>query len=234
MRPESLLAWQRVRAANLLSNSGPQWAKTLASFNSGTYNNEYLVFDSKLFKIGEPMQPNTLWVIDQIPTLVKSSDETDALKFGYFPSYNVPFQKDAFDLAGYANATEKYGPAMSWQMAPRARIFRRDANKVNTMDDLKQIMRYNDYLNDPYEEKNPMWAICSRGDLKTQNPSAGGCYDTKVTELSWINTGKAEAINGPTTSHGLPVFEWNKFQRTPHYGLPPVYNFTFQTMEPMF
>ena len=33
--PHSLLAWQRVRLANALANTGEQWAKTFASYNSG-------------------------------------------------------------------------------------------------------------------------------------------------------------------------------------------------------
>lgn len=35
-------------------------------------------------------------------------------------------------------------------------------------------------MNDPYAEGSPMKGICSRGDLKTDNPSASGCTDTKV------------------------------------------------------
>ena len=35
-------------------------------------------------------------------------------------------------------------------------------------------------MNDPYGEGSPMKGICSRGDLKTDNPSASGCTDTKV------------------------------------------------------
>ena len=36
-----------------------------------------------------------------------------------------------------------------------------------------------DYKQDPYSDKNPTKAICSRGDLSHQ-PYAGGCIDTKV------------------------------------------------------
>ena len=45
---------------------------------------------------------------------------------------------------------------------------------------------YPDYMNDPYSEKDPMNAICSRGDLQ-ETPRADGCYDTKVSlSLSYI------------------------------------------------
>lgn len=41
--PQSLLAWQRVRAANQLSDSGPEWFKVVGTHNSGSYNNQYMI-----------------------------------------------------------------------------------------------------------------------------------------------------------------------------------------------
>ena len=35
IKPQSLWAWQRVRAANLMAGSGGQWSDTFASYNSG-------------------------------------------------------------------------------------------------------------------------------------------------------------------------------------------------------
>jgi hypothetical protein len=43
-------------------------------------------------------------------------------------------------------------------------------------------MRYNNYKEDPYSDGDPGNAICSRFDLEA-DPSAGGCYDTKVKEF---------------------------------------------------
>ena len=42
-------------------------------------------------------------------------------------------------------------------------------------------------MNDPYGEGSPMKGICSRGDLKTDNPSASGCTDTKVLMDGWMD-----------------------------------------------
>lgn len=47
------------------------------------------------------------------------------------------------------------------------------------MESMQYIMRYNNYQEDEYSENNPMYSICSRGDLLSP-PMAGGCYDTKV------------------------------------------------------
>lgn len=35
--PESLLAWQRVRIANMMADSGKTWAETFSKCNSGKY-----------------------------------------------------------------------------------------------------------------------------------------------------------------------------------------------------
>ena len=58
---------------------------------AGSYNNQYMVVDHKLFKPGHPLQPGTLWVAEQVPHLVAAGDQTQALAWGYWPSYNVPF-----------------------------------------------------------------------------------------------------------------------------------------------
>ena len=106
--------------------------------------------------------------------------------------------------------------------------------------EFQDILRYNDFQHDEYSDGNPWNAICSRGDLASENPSPSGCksfvalfrlmaylgYDTKVTRYdamkdtdhmgSWV-------ISGPTTSHGLPVFNWDKFSSYPHEGLPDTF-----------
>ena len=83
-----LVAWQRVRTANQLANSGPEWYDFVSRHNSGTYNNQYMVIDSKLFKPGNALPPNTLFVVEQIPGLMAGADGTNELVRGYWPSYN--------------------------------------------------------------------------------------------------------------------------------------------------
>ena len=106
---------------------------------------------------------------------------------------------------------------MSYSLAPRAKIFRRDHAKVSTFEDFKDLMRENNYKTDPYSENSPFNAICSRGsafnhfpishhltihvifpgDLNSP-PSLGGCYDGKVTSFDRALMMKSEAVNGPT------------------------------------
>jgi hypothetical protein len=53
-------------------------------------------------------------------------------------------------LASRAELTSASYFLHSYQMAPRATIFRRDAGQVETMADMRRIMRSNDYPSDPY------------------------------------------------------------------------------------
>ncbi len=85
------VSWQRVRAASALAKSGEEYARIMQKYNTGTYNNQYMVVDFNLYKPGKELPPGTLWVIDQVPGLVAAADMTETLSRGYWPSYNVPY-----------------------------------------------------------------------------------------------------------------------------------------------
>lgn len=234
IRPESLLAWQRVRLSHSLASSGEQWAQIFSRHNSGTYNNQYMVLDRSKVKLGHSVEDGALTVVEQIPGLVQFSDQTQALRLGYWPSYNVPFHESIYNLSGYPQMWQKFGDDFSYDLCPRAKIFRRDQGNVKDLVSLKHIMRYNNYLKDPYSKKDPCKSICCRNDLKAVKPSPGGCYDTKVTDFHMAAAFKAEAVNGPTTQGGLPLFSWDGFRNISHVGLPRFYNYSFTPMEPLF
>ena len=63
----------------------------MQKYNTGTYNNQYMVVDFNLYQPGKALAPGTLWVIDQVPGLVAAADMTETLTRGYWPSYNVPY-----------------------------------------------------------------------------------------------------------------------------------------------
>eukprot|EP00941_MAST-03F_sp_MAST-3F-sp1_P001743 g1743.t1 len=237
VKPESLLAWHRVRIASVMANSGKDWHTIFSKEASGTYANQYMVIDFKLFepKVA-PLKKNLLWVVEEIPGLVLGSDQTETLARGYWPSYNIPFYTEVFERSGYQKLVEKFGESWTYQLAPRAKIFRRDNSSVQTLEKLKQILRYNDYKTDPYSlnEKNipdPMNAICSRGDLN--GGDAEGCYDTKVTSYKSGFPHYASAISGPTRGENqdtYPPFAWSEgkvYEEMPHQGLPRKYDFDF-------
>uniref|UniRef100_A0A667XKH5 Phospholipase B-like n=2 Tax=Myripristis murdjan TaxID=586833 RepID=A0A667XKH5_9TELE len=232
LSPHSLLAWQRVRLANSLARSGEAWARIFSKHNSGTYNSQYMVLDLSRVTLGRSIQDGALTVVEQIPGRVMHSDQSQALRRGYWPSYNVPFHVEIYNLSGYGVMWRRHGEDFSYDLCPRAKILRRDQSKVSDLSTLKHIMRYNNYKRDPYSKGHPCKTICCRNDLRPRRPRPGGCYDTKVTDYQMALQLVAEAINGPTTQGGLHPFSWQRFDHTAHQGLPHTYNFTFVTMRP--
>jgi len=241
--PQSLWAWQRVRNANLLARTGPEWGAALATYNSGTYNNQYMIVNVGKFVPGGALPDDMLTVVEQIPGLVVYGDASDDLERGHFPSYNVPYWAQIYEESGYKSTIESRRAAgeplgelagIDYQLAPRAKIFRRDNGKAEDFDGFLGVMRYNDYKNDPYSENSPWNAICSRGDLAG---SADGCYDNKAGQASDWPLRRSWAINGPTTGAvppggSLPPFQWAAFNATSHEGLPAVYDFAYEAMVP--
>uniref|UniRef100_A0A6Q2YWY3 Phospholipase B-like n=2 Tax=Esox lucius TaxID=8010 RepID=A0A6Q2YWY3_ESOLU len=230
--PHCLLAWQRVRLANALAHTGEEWAHVFSKYNSGTYNSQYMVLDLSKVSLGRKIRDGALTVVEQIPGLVLHSDQTQALRQGYWPSYNVPFHAEIYNLSGYGAMWRKHGADFSYDLCPRAKIFRRDQARVMDLGSLKHIMRYNNYRKDPYSKGHPCKTICCRNDLRQKKPHPGGCYDTKVTDVHLARQLAAEAVNGPTTQGGLIPFSWSQFNSTVHQGLPQSYNFSFITMKP--
>ena len=229
----SLLAWQRVRIANTMAHGGKEWASVVAKYNSGTYNNQYMILDLSKFKMGEVLEDDLLWVVEQIPGYVESSDVTEVLRNGYWGSWNVPYFEKVYQMSGYPTFVNQHGLDFSYQMAPRAKIFRRDSQKVTNFGTLKWIMRYNEYKDDRFSEKNPMDTICSRGDLNSGHPVLAGCYDTKVSSYKRALKLVSEAVNGPT-AQDQPPFKWSeqKNSNVLHEGQPNEFNFGFKRMDP--
>ncbi|XP_061822141.1 phospholipase B-like 1 isoform X2 [Nerophis lumbriciformis] len=232
LSPHSLLAWQRVRLANSLARSGEEWVQIFSKYNSGTYNSQYMVVDLSKISLGHSIRTGALTVVEQIPGKVMHSDQTQTLRGGYWPSYNIPFHVEIYNLSGYSVMWTKHGEDFSYDLCARAKILRRDQAKVFDLRSLKYIMRYNNYRRDPYAKGHPCKTICCRNDLRPRRPRPGGCYDTKVTDYQMALQLAAEAINGPTIQGGLRPFTWLSFNLTAHDGLPNKYNFTFITVRP--
>lgn len=65
--PKSLLTWQRIPIANSFCNTGKDWVSVFAKHNSGTYANQWMVLDMKLFtpNVG-PASKDFLWIIEVV------------------------------------------------------------------------------------------------------------------------------------------------------------------------
>jgi hypothetical protein len=231
--PKSLLCWQRAMIANRLSTTSKEWTDIFGLYNSGTYNNQFMVLDmNKVDLDNQQISDNAMYIIEQIPGLTETTDVTTYLRYGYWPSYNTPYSRRIAVLSGIDEII-KEKPEMKhevdYETCARANLFRRDQGKV--IDDLtyKKIMRYNDYKNDPLSLYYPGNAIASRFDLS--DDICMGAYDAKttsVTEAKGKNK-KVNLISGPTNDQ-QPNFKWGDSticSNDPRIGLSEEFNFTW-------
>eukprot|EP01084_Bolivina_argentea_P135749 239153_1 len=89
--PQSLFTWQRARIANALSSNVYEWVDMFSKYNSGTYNNQWIILNYNLFIPNEPLvDEGLLMIAEQIPGNISSMDVTNVLERGYWGSYNIP------------------------------------------------------------------------------------------------------------------------------------------------
>ena len=54
----------RVMAASRLAKTSPEWVNFFIANNDGAYNNQWMVFDYKLFTPGKALLDNTFWIAE--------------------------------------------------------------------------------------------------------------------------------------------------------------------------
>lgn len=133
-----------------------------------------MVVDLSRVSLGHSIKTGALTVVEQIPGKVMHSDQTQVLRrgrkkaptlhffvslfryqpvlnvlplLGYWPSYNIPFHAEIYNLSGYGVMWKRFGEDFSYDLCPRAKILRRDQGKVSDLSSLKHIMRYNSRSN---------------------------------------------------------------------------------------
>lgn len=111
--PKTVLNWQRVIIAFRLAKSAPEWVSLFGRHQSGTYNNQWMAVDFKLFRPGSSIQPNTLWVYESAPGITASADMSRELEISHWPSFNRPYFPEIYNVMGYAEVTAKYGDMFS-------------------------------------------------------------------------------------------------------------------------
>jgi len=238
----SLFAGVRTMVANRLARNGQMWTKLFSRYNSGTYNNQWMVLNYNNFEPGRPIKEGLLWVLEQLPGMVTAKDLTSVLKNkGYWASYNLPYFKEIFDASGGPKMVQKFGDFFGHETSPRAKIFARDQGDVEDFESMMKLMRYNDYTNDEFSKCacNPPYsavnAISARGDLNPANGTypfkllghrSSAATDMKFTTLDMFLLQQFLAIGGPTYDP-LPPFEWSTSSEKdrPHHGMPDRYEF---------
>nr|XP_012788766.1 unnamed protein product [Sorex araneus] len=240
----SVLEWLRSMVANRLATDGPSWADIFKNFNSGTYNNQWMIVDYKAFVPGATRpRPGLLTVLEQLPGMVLAADRTRQLyNQTYWASYNIPAFEAVFNASGLPDLVSLYGDWFSYDRNPRARIFRRDQGTVQDVASMLRLMRYNDYLHDPLSvcsnctpKPNAENAISARSDLNQPNGSypfqaleqrLHGGIDTKVTSMGLAQNLRMVAVSGPTWDQ-VPPFQWSTsaFSHLLHMGQPDLWKF---------
>eukprot|EP00762_Andalucia_godoyi_P000474 ANDGO_03186.mRNA.1 Phospholipase B-like protein B len=230
-----LLCWQRTLLANALATTGAEWHTIFQRYSAGTYNNQWMVIDYKLFTPGMgSLREMTLTVGEQMPGFYMWADQSAVLeKQGYWPSYNIPFYPEVYNMSGYAAAQKTMGDLVSYTKCPRAQIFGRDRATVKDQESMNKLLRYNNWQSDPLSLNSPSNAIMARNDLlpASAHRRLSGGIDTKTTNDVFIKQLRAQACAGPTHDQ-QSVFVWSEYEKLtnqtyPHYGQPDSFPFTF-------
>jgi hypothetical protein len=235
--PKKLFTWVRALRAMWVATNGSYWAETFIKHNSGTLNNQYIILDTNKFVKGKKPTSDLLWQIEQYPGTYESRDLTQQLvRDGYIPSINVPSTERLYKLAGYPEKVASMGELgyiFSYYESPRYLILKRDAPRVKTFDEFKELMTYNNYKKDPYSY-DASHAIMSRYDLRRGDDprlpkKAFGGLDSKCTRLTEFRTKmKVHAIAGPTRSNGIPAWDFsNQSFGVLYDGLPARWEFSW-------
>ncbi|XP_039094570.1 putative phospholipase B-like 2 [Hyaena hyaena] len=242
---DCVLEWVRNVVANRLALDGDAWADIFQKFNSGTYNNQWMIVDYKAFVPGGPSpRRRVLTVLEQIPGMVVVADKTSELyEKTYWASYNIPYFERVFNASGMQALVAQYGDWFSYDGSPRAQIFRRNQSLVRDLDSMIRLMRYNDFLHDPLSlckacrpQANAENAISARSDLNPANGSypfqalqqrSHGGIDVKVTSMARAKDFRLVAASGPTWDQ-LPPFQWSTspFSGLLHMGQPDLWKFS--------
>ncbi|CAG5125464.1 unnamed protein product [Candidula unifasciata] len=244
----------RTMVANRLAASGREWAQIVSQYNSGTYNNQWMVIDYHRFRpYSKKPVPGLFYLLEQIPGTIEYQDLTQLLYNNlYFGSYNIAYFPDIFNKSGGPEAVAQYGDWFTYDKNPRARIFQRDVGKVRDLTSMTKLMRYNNFQKDPLSRCNctPPYsaenAIACRDDLNPINGTyAFGSLghrphiatDMKLTNIQLFRSLSFLAISSPTYDD-LPPFQWSTsdYNYLSHVGHPDLWKFpviTFNGTNPM-
>ncbi|XP_068594488.1 putative phospholipase B-like 2 [Brachionichthys hirsutus] len=239
----TVFEWLRNIVANRLATTGKEWAELFSKYNSGTYNNQWMIVDYNHFTPGKTIREDLFVVLEQIPGDIVYTDRTQELmEKGYWASYNIPYYVEIFNASGCNELVEKYGSWFSLEQNPRAQIFRRNQTAIKDVDSMIRLMRYNNFKEDPLSKcdgcdppANAENAISARSDLNSANGTypfgalrqrSHGGTDMKMTSYRMYRDYSMMAVSGPTWDQ-VPPFQWSTspYEDLLHMGQPDIWAF---------
>lgn len=212
VNPKTLLTCFRTVLSNRLAGSAKEWVETFKKENSGTYNNQFSILDlNKVDLDKKEIKSEALMIIEQMPNDTAIVDKTNDLRDSYWPSYNSPSVEKIYNGTGFAAAVKK-DPNLtidiSYKECARAKIFKREQQRIKKLDDFKDVIRFNDYQKDEHSKKDPRYTIACRNDLVPGTHSCSGATDGKVASVrDLIKERKMHFIASPTNVR-QPTFSW--------------------------
>ncbi|CAJ0574691.1 unnamed protein product, partial [Mesorhabditis spiculigera] len=205
----------------------------------GTYNNQWMIADYKLFTPAQKLKPGTFYVMETMPRFAIYRDRTEDLeKDTYFASYNLAQYDKIVQYSGSEEYAKTHDPAGNGRIggdyfrpfkSPRARIFARDHVKAVDFESFMGVLRSNDPKNEEFAKcecengYSVSAAISARGDLGVANgtyecDSLGqrnmGALDFKGIDHKRMENINYRAWGAPAFDENYPPFEWKIFEET--------------------
>ena len=246
-RPESVLSWIRVNAANQVARDGQEWAKYFNIANSWTYNNQYFVLDTSKFVRGKRLLPGFLVAAEQVPGHYVTGDRTDELaERRWVPSINTPYYAEVYNASGYPEqVAQTQCDYWSYERCARHLIMKRDVvQQIRSYADFQRFMRSNNWQTDPLSNGDAAEAILSRYDLRpkeclhqgtmTQCPAPFGGVDAKTTTIAQARALAFDAISSPQYEKQQPwEFGTARWPDVRYDGLPKRWTFPWVKFAPI-
>ena len=181
--PEALFTCERAMVSNRISNSSKEWTENFKKYNSGTYNNQFMVLDkNKVNLVNKSIENDAFYIVEQLSLIQEVIDSNPSA-----------------------------AASIDYDNCARTKIFRREQSSADNLEGFMRLMRYNKYLTDPYSDKNPSSSISARSDLRGSCSGAYDSKVGVLSDFSNGKV-KFRLIGGPTWSEedGIEPFSWSK------------------------
>jgi hypothetical protein len=203
-----------------MATNNNDWINIFFKYNSGTHNNQWIIFDQKKFfslsKNNTKDLEGVVSLAEQLPsdTVFKIDITKELFDKSYVASYNTPYFYKTYVLTGYEeNKRPNYYTAYRRGVIESLIL---DKSIKYDVVKAKEVIRF-------FDDKNLCDNICPRCDLMSENKIPFGGVDGKVVSLSDLRN--VHLISGPSSNEKFEKFCFSKdFSAYAHYGIPDCIN----------